>query len=208
MEKVKSLVIVAAPSCCGKSTFAQQLINGELPQIEKSAKINNPSNWIYKDIWLHEKELKTLSQSSKQEYILHYTIPYPALKFIFRRGYDKKTRLSILQSSENITFLTLFASPPTMLNRIQQRREHIYKLRKKDKSQIFRSQKALRTLKRLNRIYSDPNKFSSLYQKWFDFSSKLNLQAHYLVNVEKTPELVSLSRWPEITKEWKVKYSP
>ena len=205
MDKANELIIVAAPSCCGKSTFANLLLNGELPEIEESINLINPSAWVYKDIWLHEKELINSTNAQYNKYVLHYTLPHPALKFIFRRGYDKKVRLSILQASNNIIILTLFAEPSTLLKRIELRRNRIFEKWGIDKRKIFRSNKALRTLNRLNHIYSNPDKLISLYEKWFEVSGNFSSHGHFLVNVEDTPNLLHLDNWPEIKNRWRNK---
>jgi GTPase SAR1 family protein len=202
MDKVKRLVVIAAPSCCGKSTFVNKLINRELPQIEKSTGMVDASAWTYKDLWLHENELRKQKNSNDLELILHYTLPHPALKFILRRGYDKKVRLSILQASDNITLLTLVATPSTLVKRIQLRRERIFERKKAIKQKPLKTIQALRTLNRLHHIYSNPHRLTALYQKWFDVCSEFNTNAHFLVNVEQTAELLPLSKWPEVSHSW------
>jgi len=202
MNKVKRLVIIAAPSCCGKSTFVNQLIKRELPQIEKSIGIDDASAWTYKDIWLHENELVTQTNTSDLDLMLHYTLPHPALKFILRRGYDKKVRLSILQASDNITLLTLFATPSTLVKRIQLRRERIFEKKKTTRQKPLKTIKALRTLNRLHRIYSNPDKLTALYQNWFDVCSEFSINNHFLVNVEQSAELLPFTKWPEVSHSW------
>ncbi len=202
MDKVKRLIVIAAPSCCGKSTFVNKLIKRELPQIEKTTGMVDASAWTYKDLWLHEKELKALNNSDDLELLLHYTLPHPALKFILRRGYDKKDRLSILQASDNITILTLFATPSTLVRRIQLRRDRIFERKKTIKQKRLKTMQALRTLNRLHRIYSNPYRLAALYQKWFDICSEFNINDHLLVNVEQSAELLPLSKWPDITRSW------
>ena len=205
MEKANKSIVIAAPSCCGKSNFVNLLLDEKLPEIEKNINLIDPSTWIYKDIWLHEKELINMTNLRSSKYILHYTLPYPALKFIFRKGYDKKVRLSILQASHNITILTLFAEPSTLLKRIELRRNRIFEKRARNKRLILRSLKALRTLNHLNRIYSNPNKLISVYEKWFEVSRNFNSHSHFLVNVDSAPDLLPLEIWPEIKNKWRTK---
>ena len=197
---VKRLILVAAPSCCGKTTFIKQLREGKLKNIEKKIDVPDFENWLFRDIYLHEKEVLALGNSQQCDLVLHYTIPYPALKYILRNGYDRKARLTIMQGADEITFLTLYANTPTLLNRIELRRQHVKNRRRQGIVPIYKYQRTMRTLKRLEKIYATPNKLISMYRNWFDHCSKIELKNHFLINVENTPRLDTLSNWPRIKK--------
>ncbi len=197
---VKRLILVAAPSCCGKTTFIEQLKEGKLNGVEKQIGVNDFNNWLYRDIYLHEKEVLELENSQHFDLILHYTIPYPALKYIFRNGYDRKARLTIMQGADEITFLTLYADTPTLLHRIELRRQRVKNRHRQGIVPIYKYQRTMRTLRRLEKIYATPDKLISMYRNWFDHCSKINLKYHFLIDVENTPRLETLSKWPHIKK--------
>jgi len=202
MEKLKRLIIVAAPSCCGKSTFINQLTSGEIHHIEECLGIKELDHWDFKDIYLHEDEILNIKNPQQANLILHYTIPYPALKYIFRIGYDKRQRLKILQASHNITFLTLYANPDTLLHRIGLRRKRINERRLQGKVPIHKYMRSMRTLSRLERIYANPIQLISMYHRWLEQCKNFNLRTHFLVNVEHLPQLKTVSMWSDITDEW------
>lgn len=199
---VQRLVLIAAPSCCGKTTFVGQLRRGELETIQKRIRIDDFTSWLYRDIYLHEREILELEKSKRCNLILHYTIPYPALKYIFRNGYDKKERLAIIRGANEIVFLTLYASPPTLLRRIGLRRQRVVERRRQGLVPIHKYLRTMRTLKRLENIYANPNKLIPMYHNWFIHCSKINFKFHYLVNVEGSPHLEELSTWQNITNMW------
>ncbi len=198
----KRLILVAAPSCCGKTTFIEQLKRGRLETVETHIEVNNLNNWLYRDIYLHEKEILELETSLQCDLILHYTIPYPALKYIFRSGYDKKERLTIIQGADELIFLTLYASPPTLLHRIQLRRQRVKERRKQGVVPIHKYTRTMRTLKRLEKIYANPNKLIPMYRNWLSYCSNLNLNKHFLVDVEASPRIEKISSWSHIIATW------
>ena len=202
MEKLKQLIIVAAPSCCGKSTFINQLTNGKIHHIEESLEIKDIGQWDFKDIYLHEDEILNIKNPQQANMILHYTIPYPALKYVFRIGYDKRQRLNILQASHNITILTLYARPSTLLHRIGLRRKRIDERRLQGNVPIHKYMRSMRTLRRLEIIYANPIQFISMYHRWLEQCKNFNLRTHFLVNVEHLPQLKTVSMWPNIADEW------
>lgn len=194
----KRLILVAAPSCCGKTTFIQQLRGGKLESIEKHIELNNLNSWLYRDIYLHEKEILELESVQQCDLILHYTIPYPALKYIFRNGYDKKERLTIIRGADEIVYLTLFASPPTLLNRIELRRQRVKERRQQGMVPIHKYTKTMRTLKRLEKIYGNPNKLTTMYRDWINYCSNIDLKGHFFIDVEDSPRLEEFAKWPHI----------
>lgn len=202
MNKVKRLIIVAAPSCCGKSTFINQLMQGELGHVEQRLGTRNFNDWIYRDIFLHEEEIFNLKNPNQLNLILHYTIPYPALKYLLRPGYDKKGRLTILQASDNITFITLYASPDTLLHRIELRRKRINERQEQGKVPKHKYARTMRTLSKLETIYATPKKLNLMYSQWFEYCRNIDLSGHYLANVDQAPHLVPVSTWPQIANEW------
>ncbi|MEN8131323.1 MAG: hypothetical protein ABFS45_14245 [Pseudomonadota bacterium] len=202
MNKVKRLIIVAAPSCCGKSTFINQLMQGELEHVEEQLGTKSIHNWIFRDIFLHEEEIFNLENPDQLHLILHYTIPYPAIKYLLRPGYDKKGRLTILKASDDIIFMTLYASPDTLLHRIELRRKRVNERREQGKVLTHKYDRTMRTLKRLETIYANPTKLGLMYNRWFEFCHNIDLKGHYLVNVDQVPRLGSISKWPQITDKW------
>jgi hypothetical protein len=204
MKKVKRIIVIAAPSCCGKSTLIHQLMTGEHAHINKHIKLFNPSTWLYRDITLsgYEREVLQLSKPDQKKLLLHYTIPYPSIKFIFRPGYDKLSRMRILMGSNDIILLTLYVNPKTLLYRVNLRRQRVIERRNQGKVPNYKFLKGMRTLKTLERIYLDTNRIVPMYNKWFKFCKKINTKSHYLVEVETTPKLSPLMRWPEIYSCW------
>lgn len=199
---VQRLILVAAPSCCGKTTFVEQLRRGELEAIQTRVGVNDLTNWLYRDIYLHEKEILELEKSQQFNLILHYTIPYPSLKYIFRIGYDKKERLAIIQGANEILFLTLYANPSTLSHRIELRRQRVNERRRQGLVPIHKYTRTMRTLKRLEDIYANPNKLIQMYFNWFKQCSCLKPKFHFLVNVEDSPQLEELSTWKHTTNKW------
>ena len=197
---VKRLILVAAPSCCGKTTFIEQLRNAKLIHIEKQIEVHDLNNWIYRDIYLHEKEILAIENSQRCDLILHYTVPYPALKYILRNGYDKKQRLAIIQGADEVIFLTLYADAPTLLHRIELRRQRVMERHRQGIVPIHKYYRTMRTLKRLERIYGTPDKLILMYRNWFNHCSKISLKYHFLINVNDAPRLETLSSWPLIKK--------
>lgn len=208
MLPLDHLIVVAGPSCCGKSTFIDKLRNRELPDITSALGINDSSDWIYKDAYyLNARLLKDIAQSPERNLVLHWTIPSPGIKLLLRDislhfAHDKKARLRILQSAKRLTVLTLYTSRAIFLKRVNARRMRIMARRDGGMDSQLKYLVKMRHTRLMDRIYSDTNNLASMYNRWFRLCSSFNVDAMHLVRLEDYSTLEPADQWPVITDQW------
>ncbi len=202
------IILVAAPSCCGKTMFINMMRRDKLQRISADLQMGDVSSWTYKDaFYINARSLKTIEKSPINKIVLHWTIPHPTFKLALRNlvllcAYDKTSRLQIMKSSREITVLTLYTSQSSLLRRVEFRRQRILERRLEGKESLFSLTTKKRRTRKLAQFYSDMCNLAPLYERWFHFCETLNPGASYLVNVEDEPSLVSITKWSEIKEGW------
>lgn len=176
------IIIVAGPSCCGKTTLVRQLMRGQATAVAEHCRFYDPHSWKYGDIWLREQEILRDIRDPASQLLLHYTIPYPALKYFLRRGYDKKSRLAILSGADDVTIVTLVADSSTLLSRVNLRKQRHCERRREGIISQRDYLRGLWSLRRLRKLYADPAKLSQTYQNWSSFVARIGAH-HYLLDV-------------------------
>ncbi|MGV6806565.1 MAG: hypothetical protein ACWA5K_01510 [bacterium] len=121
MATAGELIILAAPSCCGKSRFLNQLFDGKLNCLADVLKLRTP---ISDYAQMTPKEVSELGDQHISRLFLHYAIPTLALNNGNLRKLAEDSRLDILKHSGKITVITMLASRQVLSDRLQRR---IYK---------------------------------------------------------------------------------
>jgi hypothetical protein len=209
MLPLDHLIVVAGPSCCGKSTFIDRLKNGETPDITSSLGIENLDEWIYRDAYYIDAALlDDINNSPSGKLVLHWTIPSPGIKLFLRDlsllfAHDKKDRLRILQSANHLTVLTLYTSRNIFMKRVNARRMRIMSRRSSGMDGMLKYHVKMRHTRLMDRIYSDTDNLSSMYNRWFRLCASLNVDEMLLVKLEGYPTLSPADQWPMITDQWR-----
>lgn len=158
--------------------------------------------WIYKDLFMHEAEIMGLARRGAGNVMLHYTLPYPAPRFLLRAGYDKKSRLELLRASSRTTTVTLLACRATLLRRVSQRRGRIFQRLERGQISRWKAYRLLATLNHLERVYASKERLKGVYMRWFGFLRDIGVQDHHLVDVTGTPRLIAESEWESVVSAW------
>lgn len=204
MGSFRNMVVIAAPSCCGKSTFVSQLMADEVPALKGNLPRMDRGGepWTYRDMFLHEPEIRDLADRGTGNVMLHYTLPYPSLRFWLRPGYDKRSRLAILGASSETTIVTLLACRATLLRRASRRRERIFQRLELRQISRWKAYRLLATLNHLERIYASRDRLQTMYQRWFTFVERLGPAQHHMIDVTGAPRLTSPSEWANVVSTW------
>lgn len=207
---VERIIIIAAPSCCGKSRFVSQLRDGNLPTIAERLKMGDVSDWEFKDsFYANDAMISELKQSGGKSLILHWTIPHPSLKLSIRNlllanGYDKKARLKLIGMARDITVLTLVADPDALVERVGFRKKRVLELRSVGRDSLRVHLKKLRHLRSLAATFQNTDKLVSMYDKWFAFCEQFNVSEYYLVDVNEDPDLKPRDSWKNYVTRWRL----
>ena len=208
MIPLDRLIVVAAPSCCGKSTFIDNVKMNRLQSITTALRIDDATSWSFDDsFFIDTKFLQELEQSPVRKMVLHWTIPHPTVKLTMRRlltlnAYDKKKRLKVLQSARDVTILTLYTSQHNLVRRVQFRSERVRQRRSDGTESLYKFVRKKWDSWRLVKFYSNMKNLVPMYERWFRFCQTLNVRASYLVNLEEEPTLDSITKWPTIRDGW------
>ena len=208
MIPLDRLIVVAAPSCCGKSTFINEIRNNGLQGLARELQICDTKSWAYDDaFYIDAKFLRNTERSPTKNMVIHWTIPRPTAKLAFRNlltlnAYDKKERVEFLRKSHEVTILTLFTSQNDLVQRVQSRCEHVRQRRLVGTDSYLNFARKRWNMWKLGRFYSNTRNLTSLYERWFGFCQTLNVRASYLVDIQGDATLVSTAKWPEIRADW------
>ncbi|AFZ35704.1 hypothetical protein Sta7437_2155 [Stanieria cyanosphaera PCC 7437] len=195
MANSTQLLILAGPSCAGKTTLIKAIKNKTLDSyIYKQLKVQNLfvlPTFEYKD--LKKIELEKLKKSVTV--IIHYD-----LYNIYLKKNSYKYLAEIDQQFDEVIVITLYVPSKVLLKRIKLRiiktfiRIFIKPTKYKSTVEYLEDQwtkyRGYRTVNTAHNIYSD----------WFEFSKTLNLSSHWLIDSSqeklkiKSLETINLDR--------------
>lgn len=203
--EIDRLIVVAGPTCCGKSRFIHLLRIGKLREIEETLQMGDLNSWYYQDsYYLNEKILKNISQSSIRKIILHWTIPLPRVLIYLRNiamlgAFDRKERLYLLKSANNLTVLTFYSSQKILMKRVRNRKKQIIKHLKKENANLLVKMFSMYKIKVTERIYSHRIRYLDTYFRWFNFLNKnLEIKENFLVENFSKPILLKINEMSDI----------
>jgi hypothetical protein len=161
-KSIGQLVLVAAPSCCGKTLFLSQLLDGALPEVASAIGVTNGEEWRVSDA-MHWARLK---DEKIDRLIVAYAIPTYAVVSADPQKPHVDPRLEIVSSAAQTTFVTLVASSTSLTARLKQRyRMRLRQILLRPRGFIRRHQ----FVQRLLPIYRDPQKMRIVYEWWFRY---------------------------------------
>lgn len=192
MAKVIDLVLLAGPSCCGKSHFLEHVSGGHSDHVLKAALSAHYSSYRT----LTPKELPSLGDELIPGMILHLALPIIPLVEGSLRQVSDDNRLQLVKSSERVTAITMLASRGVLMSRLRKRERAGLK-------QLFRGisqyRAVHRRLSKLKEIYGSSAGLIAVYEAWFHYLQSLdNLDAEWLLTCDDQYELLEPSEWPRI----------
>jgi hypothetical protein len=215
MLSADRLLLVAGPSCSGKSTLIQQLCSGELPQIAAQLRLGDPAAWHC----VLPQDVAAIDGTRLPQVILHYDF----LRSWTGAGtpaYQEDGVLRVAGSAAEVRLVTLWVPPDELRRRMVERRSAFTgallrgrpwdseTLRTSgrnvgpppDRRRSLRKTLAIvRELRRLHakvRSYRRPGELEALYEGWIAFWQTPRQVEHWILDgAADPPELVSLMEW-------------
>lgn len=180
MPHIKRLVIFAGPRCAGKSWLIDDIQGGKNTLLlSKKLEIEEPESWKV----INANQLHTISENAIEQMIVHYNILIP-WEMKLESPVNKEV-LDIIDTSDEVTFATLWTAPDILVQRLKKRRNKaicLLVLFMRRKKQI----KYLRALKRIEQLYLSYDKLLNIYNKWLKFCDlypkKANLVMYFIEN--------------------------
>lgn len=183
------VILVAGPSCAGKSLLIDRILSGRSAALADVLRIENPQQW---DVRGARFGVDGVLVSSTDRVILHYDLNRRHGR---RRGFAEDPVLKAVMRSPSVSVVTTWASPEVLLDRAKARRralfEHRIALRKLPRL-LFRR----RWLARLERIYAKRGYVGELYDRWWSFVGSMSVDENLVVDANgAASEAVTYSAW-------------
>ena len=168
---MKRLILVAGPSCAGKTTLISGMLEGDMVWLRETIGISNPAEWMY----LEAKQLHKFNIPSINNLVLHYDI----LEQHTPTGYKHIPELIV--NYEDIIIITLTTSPFYLLLRntnrllnyiIEHFAGHIRNNRKRYSKLTRLWQKEI--------LYLNTGSTNALCEDWLNYIDKSTINKHLL----------------------------
>jgi len=186
--RINQMVVISGPAGIGKSTIILKMMNGELGPMLGRLGINNIRYFVVVDpsgklLWPGRDKINRM--------ILHYD-------FIKRMPFQHDPIFRTIMECPSITWITLWATPGTLVERIEDRARRISESLSGFTKLIFNLRK-IGQLTRTNRrrlIYLDSVQLANWYRRWFQATS-ITPKDHWILDVDdlNNPILMSRDQW-------------
>lgn len=178
MTDIEELVLIAGPSCCGKSYLLDRLRQDKRGQLASSLGLTAP---------IDSYEIVTAKQLAKYEgrhtsrMILHVAIR-PSSADDEAGGGPEYEKLDAVAAAQHVRGITMIVSQKVLLSRLNMR---IKASRKLTLRNVLKHSSISRRFKKLEKVYSDSAAIVAAYDAWFSYLASLsNLAGSILVSAE------------------------
>ncbi|HET6618195.1 MAG TPA: hypothetical protein VFH69_10330 [Gemmatimonadota bacterium] len=167
------VIVIAGPSCCGKSTFARSLMQGDMPLVAEALGLYPGSSCEF----IVAKDWRRIEESTSDTVLLHYDFTRPP----FREGRTNRDgALRTLSRARSLCFLTLWAPPAEVDRRFRRkiRRDvggHL------NSFQLRLAWRAFIEMRRRLPFVARMDLMWGLYVKWFEFASAFASSPHWII---------------------------
>ncbi len=198
---LEQLIIVAGPSCSGKTHFVKRLRAGDYDELLRQHSLVDPKSWVFADVFfLDDADVQALVDPSNAKVLAHWTIPHPSVKLFFRDmlnfgALDLKHRLQLIAQAQSTISLTLHAEPKTLLSRIDLREQRVHELYELGRDSFWKYRRKLRHLNLLRRIYSSKSRTQKMYGRWFRLLDNMGVEDQLMVAYDHHPAIQERSKW-------------
>jgi len=181
-RQVGRLVIIGGVTSSGKTTFIDNLKNGELAEIASQIGVDIKDNWTYTDA----ANIKAIKDQRIENAIFHYDI----LRAFGgdARYYSQEQGVEVLDSAAVRKVITIWCDPKILCQRQQ------LKLRKD--AQHWRQRRVRSVLG----LYQNEKRLAQQYQKWIDYCRQKGAQL-FFVDCTSRPRLMPHSEWDQKIKD-------
>lgn len=197
MPRVSELLMVAGPSCCGKTRFLDRVFDGRHDDLMA---LMGVSDRIQSYTPVLAIELPEHRGASIPRMILHLALPVvPLVEGSLERICDEP-RFDFVRTCESVTAITLVASGGVLQSRLRSRYRWSHKLLLKSVPEYLSVRKRLG---KLIRTYEDPANLVLAYEAWFRYLESLpNLANRWLITTQDEYELREPAEWREIRNSY------
>lgn len=188
MTKIEEIVVIAGPSCAGKTYLIKKMRRGECSHLCKILGIDNIHEWVDHSLGSLIRAFRGGNQIDDNRVLFHYDLSRDYLRawgFIYFQD--------LFSMADKLTVLTICSSSKELRRRLNRRillrmggylfRKIIYRKRKRATPMIFK--------KRIK--YNDGVTIIDIYKKWFDFLEDYGLAGNWVLNSDKLSSITTAS---------------
>ena len=179
MFHIKQVIIIAGPSCAGKTFLIDKIKQNALPELRNQLGLSDPSSWQY----VLAMDLDKVCQSSIDKLVIHYDLFEQQSK---ENEFNYLNKL--ISNSDMLTVVSLLAPRSVLMKRIRYRIFGLYLrkfgLRKKE----YPGQRIQKCISILQKKYRACQCGGSdvLYDRWFSYLNKNSVSKHFLIDSTKS----------------------
>lgn len=173
-KAAKRVIIIAGPSCAGKTTLVKALRQGNLPGLQNQLRVSDPDGWLF----CRARKMHDFTDCAGRNLVLHYDI-------LRRMGadlpsFDADEVLGFMTRAGDITVITLWEKADVLLERCRRRQwTNLHNLRKGRFTYYLAKR---RKLSEKYALFQNPDALRRLYDRWFEFCSTLPISAHHVIH--------------------------
>ena len=167
---MKRLILIAGPSCAGKTTFIASLLDGN-PELKQVLCVTNPSEWVS----LEARQLDKVDILEINNLILHYDVIEQYTESSYRHISE------LFANYEDIIIITLFASPFFLLLRNTNRLANSMFLQLVNPTTITRGwNRKLSISWQREKLYITPGMAKKIHVNWTRYIDGFTKRKHLL----------------------------
>jgi hypothetical protein len=184
MMPIDRLIVVAGPKGVGKSQFIESLRRDSLPELAEALKMGDPSSWQYRDgVDLQDVDSRErVRESPIERLVLHYEITGPWNRRYYASNYQEDRPLEILDFSNDITVVTLWAPCDVLLERFLVRNPRFQNRWLWLRHLYWHGFHVMKLDADFRPLYRDPELLLRIFSEWLAFCQSRSAMQHWLVD--------------------------
>lgn len=176
MSEIEQLIIIAAPSCAGKSYLIKKIQQNDCPLLCKQLGIAIPSSWDVVEI----QRLKRITQPVMERLIIHYD-----LYSQYSQNHGFKHLDELIRQSGKVVVLTLKVSQDLLIQRADTRLRSLLPDLIAGKGPIPR----IKILRKIIRLWGKKRSYrrgfsDRIYTDWLNQLHRSNITNRWLMNLD------------------------
>ncbi len=183
MVQIVQLIVIAAPSCAGKSYLINKIKKGECSHLCEQIGIDDPSLWHY----THLKKLMYMRQPIIERLVVHYDLSANYLQY---NNFNNLNEL--INKSGRVVTLTLNVSQELLIKRnyLRLRKSIFHLMVKKGITQRIDVLKRIERLLKIRKYYKRELSYL-MYEKWSKYIFQSNINNHWQLDYNKSDIMVA-----------------
>ena len=197
---MERLVVIAGPSCSGKSTMIDRLLSGRLPRLAGGLELGPLETWTS----LLPKHVSDPPRADAPKVLLHYDLLRRWTRKEPAADYDGDPCLGLLSEAPDLTVVTLWASASVLAARLRQRRSTFH--RRLLRGRLWNSEqlhstaveddrpapswwrtasavwRELLRLEAKRRLFRSEDPLRDLYESWLRFCVRTGPRANWIID--------------------------